>query len=359
MFVRRPTLRLALASAMTLALSLTVAAHSPLIHPLHNAGPVFGIAPELASLLVADAGAGIVRVKHSGNQLVAPLPGITDVASVTPWVQLAVTGGGPNPGNAKLYRVTNGKVAQIADLGAFEATVNPDGKEINPNPFSVKPLLNGAALVADAGGNSLLHIDKNGTIDWVATLPEQLVSTANVKQLFNCPAGPPNICGLPPMIPAQPVATSVAVGLDGAYYVGELKGFPAPTGASRVWRIKPGVRHVQCGSSPHCRVVADGFTSIVDLAFDLTGRLLVTELDESSWFAVEETGNGTGGTVNVCSKGGHWFQWSQPGNYDECEVVATGIPTPLGATFDLLGRVHYLNNALEPGAAEVVTLKRP
>ena len=49
------------------------------------------------------------------------------------------------------------------------------------------------------------------------------------------------------MIPVQPVATSVAIGPDGAYYVGELKGFPAPTGESRVWRIEPGSRNVRCG----------------------------------------------------------------------------------------------------------------
>ena len=47
-------------------------------------------------------------------------------------------------------------VTQVADLGAFEATVNPDAPEINPNPFDLVALPGGAALVADAGGNSLL-----------------------------------------------------------------------------------------------------------------------------------------------------------------------------------------------------------
>ncbi len=34
-------------------------------------------------------------------------------------------------------------------------------------------------------------------------------------------------CNLLPEMSAQAVATSVTVGLDGAYYLGELKGFPA------------------------------------------------------------------------------------------------------------------------------------
>jgi hypothetical protein len=72
------------------------------------------------------------------------------------------------------------------------------------------------------------------------------VSTANIKSLFGCPGGPPNICGLPPMIPAQAVTPSVAIGPDGAYYIGEPKGFPAPTGESRVWRIDPAAHHVHC-----------------------------------------------------------------------------------------------------------------
>ncbi len=102
------------------------------------------------------------------------------------------------------------------------------------------------------------------------------------------------------MIPAQPVATSVAIGPDGAYYVGELKGFPAPTGESRVWRIEPGSRNVRCGESKKCTVVLDGFTSIIDLAFGPDGRLNVAQIDDASWLAME-LGAGVGGSVRACN----------------------------------------------------------
>ena len=94
------------------------------------------------------------------------------------------------------------------------------------------------------------------------------------------------------------MATSVAIGPDGAYYVSELKGFPAPLGMSRIWRIEPGTRHVHCDAeavgSP-ARVVADGFTSIVDLTFGSDGTAYVVELDEASWFAVEVVHGRDGG----------------------------------------------------------------
>ena len=89
------------------------------------------------------------------------------------------------------------------------------------------------------------------------------------------------------MIPAQPVATSVAVGPDGAYYVGELKGFPAPTGSLGCGGSSPGARNVQCGESTKCTLVLDGFTSIIDLAFGPDGRLNVAQIDDASWLAME------------------------------------------------------------------------
>lgn len=241
--------------------------------------------------------------------------------------------------------MSRGSVREIADLGAFEARVNPDGGAIDSNPFDVALLNGGSVLVADAAANALLIVNNTGNVDWVATLPNELVPTSNVKSLAHCPAGPPSICGLPAMIPAQPVSASVAIGPDGAYYVGELKGFPAPTGRSLVWRIEPGTRHATCGSSPACSVVASGFTSIIDLTFGANGTLYVTELDEASWFAIEGGfGGAIGGTVNACELGG------------SCTTVAGGLTMPIATTIDKTGQLFVLKNALIPGAAQVAAI---
>ncbi len=310
------------------------------------ATPVFGIAtaPD-GSLMVADYGQGIVQLKKGSDTLVANLPTVTDIAPIGVGSMFAITGGGGAEMGYSLYRVSRGGVRQIADLSAFETAVNPDGGEDDSNPFEVVALSGNTALVADAGGNDLLIVDQRGNVDWVATFPDELVSTANVKSLFGCPFGPPDICFLPPMIPAQAVPTSVAIGPDGAYYVGELKGFPAPIGESQVWRIEPGTLHAECGISPACTVVADGFTSIVDLTFGPDGTLYVVELDEASWFPVEFGLPGLGGTVNACDLD----PWA-------CTEAATGLPMSMAATIGHDGAVYVVIWALVPGLAEVIKL---
>jgi hypothetical protein len=351
MFHRSLSSRASLAVALTVACTLPIAADSTLIRPVSNAGPVFGITTGPGDVVLADAGQGVVRLRHLKTELVAALPGVTDVDVINPNLMIATTGGGADATSAKLWRIEKGKVSLWADLGAFEATINPDGAEINPNPFDVQALPGGRALVADAGANALLIVEPNGTIDWIATLPNELVSTANIKTLFHCP-GPAPQCGLPPMIPAQPVTPSVAIGPDGAYYIGELKGFPAPTGESRVWRINPDARHVHCANppaaSPDCAVVVDGFTSIIDVAFDRAGTMYVTELDEASWFAVEVLHTPIGGTVNACTQvAGSW----------DCAPLAQNLSAPTGVASDATGRVYVNNYSLTPGLAEVLTIK--
>jgi hypothetical protein len=314
-------------------------------------GPVFGLAvsPD-GSLLATDAGAGIFEIRKGGFSQVAQLPGVTDVAPIGRGVMFAITSDGFG-GEGKLYRVSRGSTREIADLLEFELRVNPDGNPVAPppapgpsNPFDVEVLNGGSALVSDAAGNSLLIVDQRGNVDWIATLPNELVSTANAKKIFGCPGSGAPQCNLPPMIPAQGVATSVAIGPDGAYYMGELKGFPAPKGESRVWRIAPGTRHAVCGSSPACQVVADGFTSIVDLAFGPDKSLYVIELDEESWLAME-FGQGTGGSVNKCNSS-TWV----------CTQVATGLSMLTSIAVDGRGTAYVVTNALDPTSVDISTL---
>jgi hypothetical protein len=197
--------------------------------------------------------------------------------------------------------------------------------------------------VVDAGGNDLFRVDRQGNVEVLAIFPDELVSTANIKELAGCPAGPPDICGLPELLPAQAVPTSVAIGPDGYYYVGELKGFPAPTEESRIWKVAPNASSAECGSSPDCVLVFDGgFTSIIDLTFGPDGSLYVAELDEASWAAVEILQAPTGGTINACDV-------ATP----TCGEVASGIPILTAITFGKDGTLWATRNALIPGQAEV------
>jgi len=318
------------------------------------ATPVFGLAaaPD-GSLLVADSGSGIVELRHGSGKLVAELPGVVDIAPIGRGEMFALTGIGSTDTAARLFRVSHGGKREIADLGAFEARVNPDGGEVDSNPFDVARLTGGKALVADAGGNDVLIVDKKGNVDWVANFPGRLVSTEHAKGLVGCPTTIPDlafICGLPEMMPAQSVITSIAIGPDGAYYVGELTGFPGPVGQSRVWRVEAGTLHAQCGSSPACSVVLDGFTSIVDLAFGPDGSLYVVEFDEAGFLAVELSSFGLsgltqGGTVNICNLA-----------TTSCSAAASGLPLPIAVAVDHTGKVYAAIAALIPGAAQVISL---
>jgi hypothetical protein len=312
--------------------------------PLPAATPVFGLstAPD-GSFLVSDVGSGVLEVRKGGSSPVASLPGATDVAAIGRGVMFAITSEGFG-GDGRLYRVSRGGMREIADLLAFEEEENPDGGIIESNPFNVAVENGGTAIIADAAGNSLLAADQDGHVHWIATVPNELVSTDNLKQIFGCPGSGAPACGLPAMIPAQGVATSVAIGPDGSYYVGELKGFPSPTGESRVWKIRKGAHHAQCGTSPDCEVFADGFTSIIDLAMGPDGTLYVVEFDEASWLAAE-FGQGVGGSVNACDTA-----------TGACAQIATGLPFVTAATVGKDGRVSVVINGLIPGAAAIHTL---
>ncbi len=278
--------------------------------------PLFGLDAAPDGSLLAAVASGVVRIHAGTTEVVAELPTVNAVAAVGRGDAFVVTGGSLDPAqifptSRKLFRVSNGSVRLVADLWAYEQAVNPDQiwnqgpVPVESNPFDVVALNGGRVLVADAAANDILVVQNNGTVDWVAVLtPVDL-----------------------PAIDPQPVPTSIAIGPDGAYYVGELTGFPAIPGLSRVWRIAAGSRHVVCPSAA-CTLVAGGFTSIMDLAFGLDGTLYIVEFDEAGWLGVEINGfmMKDGGTVNACNVA-----------TGECSVFACTLSLPTAITVDKAG----------------------
>lgn len=166
----------------------------------------------------------------------------------------------------------------IADLAEFEAEHDPDAgspgvEHPDSNPFSV--VVRGSKVTAvDAGGNSIVRFKQHHPKDdvkLVATLPFRFVDA-------------PPFLGLPPgtQIPMQPVPTGIAQ-RGNTYYVGQLTGFPFPVGGANVYRVRK-------GSEPS--VYASGFTNIIDVAFDLRGRLLVLEMFSGGLLGAEQDPSG-------------------------------------------------------------------
>jgi hypothetical protein len=204
------------------------------------------------------------------------------------WVYVLT--GGAEPGEptaenaATLFKWRRGWDApeEVVDIAAYQAT-DPDPYDLedfpeDSNPFGLAALRDGSLLVADAAGNDLLHVwPRHRHIETVARLKPRTVEV---------PEGLPD-AGT--MIPAEAVATSVTVGKDGAWYVGELRGYPATPGTSEIWRIRPGTTDAVCDPEHpwgECSRYADGLTSIVDLGAGWKGIYAVT-LSKMSWLAVE------------------------------------------------------------------------
>lgn len=312
-------------------------------------GPLFGLAATpRGDILAADAGAGVIAVENGQSQFPA-VPGITDIAPIgngSLWVIRSGAEGLSDEGQA-LLRVSNGELREIANLWEFELNFNPQTDDVRSNPFDVHSLGGNAALVADAAANDLLHIDNQGNVDALAIFPTRLASLVSLKAALGCPGSAiAPVCFMGDFIPAQAVPTSVAVGPDGYYYVGELRGFPGPLGQSRIWRVAPWASWADCASSPDCEVVFDGgFTSVIDLQFGPDGLLYVVEFDENGWFAAEVLHMPAGGTINACDL-----------DSLQCVEVAGGIPYVTAIAFDKDGQLWATENAVIPPVASVIAI---
>ena len=184
---------------------------------------------------------------------------------------------------ATLFKWKPGWAAPVAfaNIAEYQAG-DPDPYDLenlpgDSNPFGLAALWDGSVLVADAAGNDLLRVSKSGDIETVARLKPREVET------------PEGLPGAGTTTPAEAVATSVTVGSDGAWYVGELRGYPATPGTSEIWRIRPGTTDAVCDPvHPRgaCQRYADGLTSIVDLGAGKKGIYAVT-LSKMSWLAIE------------------------------------------------------------------------
>ena len=143
---------------------------------------------------MADASAGIIRIHDDVVQSTIALPGVTDASPFGSGLW-ATTGAGESPNEdtgQALYRIQGGQPQLVANLFEAEVRLNPDGNDpFDSNPFDVHALSGHAALVADAGANALLRANKLGTVRVVASFPESLVSTDNIKQLAGCPTPGP------------------------------------------------------------------------------------------------------------------------------------------------------------------------
>lgn len=226
-----------------------------------------------------------------------------------------------------------GTISKVADVLAFETANDPDagapGAAIDSDVNSVAALTAGY-LVADAGGNDLLMVDADGKVSLVAVFP------VSFQPAPPDPTQSPAPGASPQMIPMQAVPTSVAVGPDGAYYVGLLTGFPFPKGLASVMRVEPGEEPT---------VYATGFTNVMDVAFAPDGTLYVLEIAHDGLLSAT-SGPPAGGL------------WKVPAGGGTPELVtADGLVMPGGMAIDKDGAIYISTCAVcHPKGGSIVKL---
>jgi DNA-binding beta-propeller fold protein YncE len=228
-----------------------------------------------------------------------------------------------------LFRTDDsGRAQPVADLVAWEIEHNPDAgqpanEEPDSNPNGIA-LTEGGVVVADAGGNSLVLASDDGGLSLgavfpVAMTPFRLEPDAEEQ-----------------VIPVDPVPTSVAVGPDGAWYVGMLTGFPFIVGSATVQRVVP-------GGEP--TIYANGFTNIMDVAFGPDGSLYVLEIAHAGLATPTEGGPPMGGLWVV-----------PPGGGDPELLASDGLVMPGGLAVSDDGTVHISTCSVCPGGGGIVSL---
>ena len=207
----------------------------------------------------------------------------------------------------------------MTDVSAHEVAANPDGGEIDSNPYAVLADPNGGYVVADAGGNDLLRVDAKGRISMLAVFPDRMVKGPDGKQT-----------------PMQSVPTSIARGPDGAYYVGELTGFPFPKGAARIYRVVP-------GQAP--TVYAKGLNSVIALAFGRDGSLYALQIAKDGLAAAEKNGF-AGSLVRIAPNG------------TQTMVLSQGLVAPGGLAVGPDGALYVSNYSVFAGQGQVIRIAR-
>jgi hypothetical protein len=224
----------------------------------------------------------------------------------------------------------------VVDIAAYEIGGGPDGGKPESDPYGLlverrggpgddEDAEDGDDVVVDASGNSLLRVDEDGNISLLGVFPSRTT---------NPPRPTPGITALTDSVP-----TSVAVGPDGAYYVGELAGIPV----AGPKRDKSNVYRIEAGQDPYHPTVfldghATGFNAIIDMAFQGDDLYIVQH-----WTMAPDGTQRAGNLIRVACAG-------RPLVCDGLHptIVLGGLDGPTALAFAPDGALYITNHGASP-----------
>ncbi len=264
-------------------------APSPEVLAQGLAGPLQIDIGSEGQIYVAQSFAGIltkVRPNGTTKDLTTYAGEIAGVASRGYDVAFTTTNGGETAPTTAAYlkvRFSNGTVRNIVNLFTFESKHNPDARNtygfknltaactaelaplvdvigpptysglVDSHPYAIANAPDGGWYIAEAAGNTILKVSRDGRVSVVSVLaPVPVVITAEAAAANGLPA-----CTIGTTYRFEPVPTDVEVGPGGMLYVSSLPGGPedGSLGAlGRVLRIDPDKRRDQGGGTwiPRC-----------------------------------------------------------------------------------------------------------
>jgi hypothetical protein len=236
--------------------------------------------------------------------------------------------GGVQLGDLLSAAASGGSVTVEANLGVYEGKNNPDKgagaatfqeQPIDSDPYAVVAY-DGGLAIADAAGNDVL-LYKDGKLTTLAVLP--LVPESIPAGTFG-KNQPPKTS----VLGAQPVPDSLAVGPDGALYIGELGG-GLDVKVCSIYRL----------SGSQLTKYATGFTMVGDIAFDPSGHLLVLEMDQAGLNdpAAQKGLPTPGAVIRINADGTH------------TTLATTGLEFPAGMAVTKSGTIYITNASVVQG----------
>lgn len=335
----------------------------------------FGMTGGVSSVVDGTA-TRVVDGLISGGTATGETVGTSDVAVAddgTLWFTVGLPAAGTDvrdsvpggEGMGHLFRVDEaGQPQPVADFVAYETENNPDAdqpgnEEPDSNVNGLAPAADGVAVV-DAGANTLYWIDGQGAISVLAVFPVVMqeappmppvaaasppaaaadgspTPVASPAAAAASPAAAGGSPAVPMQIPMDPVPTSVAVGPDGAYYVGQLTGFPFPVGGASVFKVTP---------EREVTTYASGFTNVIDVAFADDGTLYVLEIARDGLLSAAPGG--------PPPAGGLWRVPAGGGTPERVEVEGLVMPGGMAVADD--GTIYISNCGVCPDAGSIVSL---